>query len=214
MPLSCVSHASLVALVLPLALSVAPASAAMFVSGLDPTTSFTTVFLDDADMNGGFDTATSTSVSPQRNINIPTGQGPLNISFEGIGLNFRGSTSTAVETVSVTIEYLGANGAFGGGDDVVLGTETATMQFLTTQIYTAIFDNPITGLIDGVEDRFRFVISSTGNMRFKGYNAAGSPSGQNGLKISVGGTVTVVPEPGALSLAGLALTAGLRRRRR
>ncbi|MEM6329129.1 MAG: PEP-CTERM sorting domain-containing protein [Planctomycetota bacterium] len=191
-----------------LLIATGPAQAAMFDSTIDPTTAFSTLFIDDANVNGGGDSSTTTAIGPQRNLDIPTGMGPLNISFEGIGLNFRGGTSTSEETLTITIEYLGADGALGGGDDLVLGTETATLAFTSTNIYTAIFDNPITALIDGVEDRFRFTVTSTGNMRFKQWGAMDSPSGQNGIKVSAGGTVTVVPEPSTLLLLGMMTSLG------
>ena len=76
----------------------------------------------------------------------------------------------------------------------------------TVDEYAAVFDNPITGQIDGENNRFRIALESTGNMRFKSWNALQSPSGQNGLKLSVGGTAAlVVPEPGSLALVGLLL---------
>lgn len=195
-----------------------PAQAAMFVAGADPTTTFTNLLLDDVTSGGGFDTATQTSFNPARDLDIPTGQGDVDISITGIGLNFRSPTSTALETVTVTITYLGADGGTGGTDNVLLGSQSATLEFLgPVDEYSAVFDTPITGTIDGVEDRFLISISSTGNMRFKGFTAAQSPSGQNGLKVSVGGTATLVgavPEPStALLLGSLVLCACTNRRR-
>ncbi|MEN1678135.1 MAG: PEP-CTERM sorting domain-containing protein [Planctomycetota bacterium] len=190
------------------------AKGAMFQAGVDPTTAFTEIFIDDVTPTGGFDTGTATSFNPARDLDIPVGQGPVDIAFEGIGLNPRGGTATTEETVTITITYLGADNVFGGSDDVLLGSESASLQYLgAVDEYTAIFDNPITGEIDGLNDRFRIGIESTGNLRFKGFNAAGAPSGQNGLKISLGGTATVIPEPSAAALLGLA-SLGLVRRRR
>lgn len=191
------------------------ASAATFVAGADPTTTFASLLIDDVTPGTGGDTATSTMFSPSRNLDVPTGSGPTEVTITGIGLNPRGGTSTNLETVSVEVVYLGADGAAGGTDNVSLGTETATLQYLgSVDQYTAVFDNPIVGITDGVEDRFRFFISSTGNMRFKTFNPMQAPSGQQGLKLSVGGSAAVIPEPTAITLVALSLVGvcGLRRR--
>lgn len=187
---------------------------AMFVAGADPTTTFSNLLLDDVTPFGGQDTGTATSFGPQRDLAITTGTGPQTVSITGIGLNPRGGTATTLETVTVTITYLGADASVGGIDDVLLGSETATLQYLgTVDQYTAVFDNPIVGDIDAVEDRFQILIQSTGNMRFKQWNALQAPSGEFGLKLSVGGTSTPVPEPSSLALLGLGGLLIARRRR-
>ncbi|QDT69331.1 hypothetical protein MalM25_22670 [Planctomycetes bacterium MalM25] len=189
-----------------LAAVTAPVHAAMFVAGADPTTTFSDLLIDDVTMGSGQDTGTATTFTPARNLDVPTGMGPVDISITGIGLNPRGGTSTTEETVTVEITYFGADNNFGlAADNVVLGSRTATLQYLgAVDQYTAVFDTPITGQIDGVEDRFRIAISSTGNLRFKSWNAVQSPSGENGLKVSVGGTATLaIPEPTSMALLGL-----------
>lgn len=196
--------------------AVVPAQAAMFVAGADPTTTFSDLLLDDVTAGTGQDSATVTSIAPGRNLDVPTGLGPVDISITGIGLNFRPPTSTTEETITVTVTYFGADNTFNTADDLLLGSETASMRFLgTVDQYSAVFDNPITGQIDGVEDRFRIAIGSTGSMRFKTWNTSQSPSGEGGLKLSVGGTATLaVPEPSSLIIASLfAVLACLRTRR-
>ncbi len=178
--------------------------AAIFMAGADPTTVFApNLLLDEVTSTGGGDTNTVTSLAADRDLAIPTGLGPVDVSITGIGFNPRGGTSTNNETVTVSVRYLGADMTFNTADDVLLGSQSATLQFLgTIAEYTAVFDNPITGLIDGVENSFRFVISSTGNMRFK--TIATGNNANSALKLSVGGTGTLaVPEPGSLLLAGL-----------
>lgn len=185
-----------------------PSQAAMFVAGADPTTTFASVLLDDVTQGSGQDTNTATVFTPARDLDIPTGMGPVDLSITGIGLNPRGGTATTEETVTVTFTYFGADNSFNTADDQLIGSETATLQYAgAVDQYTAVFDNPIEAQIDGLENRFRVAIESTGNLRFKSWNAAQSPSGQNGLKVSVGGTATVVPEPASAALAGLLLTA-------
>ncbi|MEO0477616.1 MAG: PEP-CTERM sorting domain-containing protein, partial [Planctomycetota bacterium] len=191
-----------------------PTDAATFVAGDDPTTTFSNLLLDDVTPNTGQDTGTATVFGPQRDLAITTGTGPQTVSITGIALNPRGGTATTLETVTVTVQYLGADATFNTADDVLLGSETATLQYLgTVDQYTAVFDNPIVGDIDAVENRFRFLIESTGNLRFKQWNAGQAPSGEGGLKLSVGGTSVPVPEPSSLALLGLGALACMRRRR-
>lgn len=195
----------------------APSDAAMFVGGADPTTTFSNLLIDDVTMGSGQDTGTNTVFNPARNLDIPTGLGPVDVSITGIALNPRGGTSINEETVTVEITYFGADNNFGlSGDNVVLGSRTATLQYLgAVDQYTAVFDTPITGQIDGVEDRFRIGISSTGNLRFKQWNTVQSPSGEGGLKVSVGGTATLaIPEPTTATLAVLLTLTGVLRTRR
>lgn len=178
----------------------------MFVAGADPTTTFSNLLLDDVTPGTGQDTSTSMMFSPSRNLDVPTGSGPTEITITGIGLNPRGGTATTEETVTVEVVYLGADASAAGTDNVSLGTRTATLQYLgAVDEYTAVFDTPIVGMTDGVEDRFRFFIGSTGNMRFKTWNTTQSPSGEGGLKLSVGGSAVVVPEPTAVALGAIAL---------
>lgn len=195
----------------------APAHAALFVEGADPTTVFDSLLLDDVTPNTGQDSSTNDFFVEARNLDIPTGLGPVDLTFTGIGFNPRGGTSTSVENVTVTLRYLGADATFNTSDDVVLGSRSATLQYNgTVTQYTAVFDEPIIGQIDGAEDRFRITLFSSGNMRFKTWNAGQSPSGQAGIKLSLGGTaIAAIPEPTAMLAFGLpAAVIGFARPRR
>lgn len=189
------------------------AHSAAFVAGADPTTTFDNLLLDDARTGGG-DTSTQTSFGPSRYLDFETGNGPLDITINGIGFTPRGGTSTVEETITVTVTYFGADDNFGAtADNLVLGSQTATLQYGgSVATYSVIFDDPITGTIDGENNRFQFLIQSTGNLRLKSTNATTpSVSGQTGLWLSVGGTA--VPEPGSLALLGLGSLLIVRRRR-
>ncbi len=200
---------------LALGATVKPADAAMFVEGADPTTTFASLLLDDVTPGTGQDSGTFAAFNLDRDLAVPTGAGPVEVTIDGIGLNPRGGTSTTEETVDVIVTYLGADLTFGGADDVLLGTQSATLQFGGVNEYTAVFDTPLTAVLDGLANRFRVRLESTGLMRFKNWNVGQSPSGQEGPKLSVGGSASVVPEPTSLALlAAVAGLAGMRRRER
>ncbi|MEM1026767.1 MAG: PEP-CTERM sorting domain-containing protein [Planctomycetota bacterium] len=187
------------------------ANAAMFVKGADPTTTFADLLLDDVTPSTGQDSATAMVFNPGRALDITTGSGPQTVTITGVGFNFRGGTSTDLEDVTITITYFGDDGNVGLTDDnVLIGSETVQLQFDGTDQYTVVFDTPMTATVPAGDDRFRISLSSTGNMRFKVWNPTQSPSGQNGIKVSVGGTA--VPEPASLALAGLGGLMVLRRR--
>ncbi|MEM6854747.1 MAG: PEP-CTERM sorting domain-containing protein [Planctomycetota bacterium] len=184
---------------------VTSADAAVFVTG-DSTTIFAAdgLLIDDAQPSGGADSATVTSITPARNLAITTGIGPQTLTVTGIGLNFRGGTVAGPETVTVTVTYFGADNNFGlSADNVLIGSATAELTFTGTNEYVAVFDDPIVGVFDGEEDRFRIAIESTGNMRFKTHTVGSAPSGEGGIKISLGGSSVPVPEPGSLALVSL-----------
>ena len=181
--------------------------AAVFVEGADPTTTFDSLLLDDVTPTGGGDTPVQSNFAPPRSLAINTGTGDQIVTITGIGLNVRPGTSTTAQTVTVNVTYLGADGTLGGSaDNVDFGSASATLQFAgTVDQYTAVFDTPLTAQIDAANDRFLFEISTTGDLRLKTHPTAGdSPSGQAGLKLSVGGSSQAVPEPGSFAL----LTAG------
>lgn len=197
------------------------AGAAVFQQGVDPsvptddpmgTPVFTGTLLDDVTASGGGDSATVSSANLDRNLSITTGAAPQTLTIEGISFNLRGGTSTTEQTVSVEIIYFGNDGSFNStADNVNVGTATATLTFVATDQYTAVFDTPLESTFVATDNRFRFNISSTGSLRFKTFTTSESPSGQGGVKVSVGGTS--IPEPGSMALMGLGGLLILARRR-
>ena len=185
-------------------LAVAPASlAAVFAEGADPTLTFANTLVDDVTPSGGGDSSVSSAFNIDRNLDIITGPTAQTLTITGIALNFRTDTSDAPQEITVNVVYFGNDGVYSASaDNVDLGTRTATLDFGTTDQYTAVFDTPMTAEFIATQNRFRFNITATGSMRVKTWTAAQSPSGQGGAKLSVGGT-SVVPEPGSMALVGL-----------
>lgn len=168
-------------------------------------------FIDDASTQGG--DSNSQNFNLDRNWTLITpfsiGDGGTLLTIIGLGFALPGAGNTDANIFTATITYLGADETFGGGDDVLLGSATGTLNFSSgAGEYSWLFDTPITGTIDGVGDMFRVNITADSNIRLK--NATSGtvpPSGNTGPKLSVAGSsVAVVPEPSALSLtaAGLA----------
>ncbi|MEM9754057.1 MAG: PEP-CTERM sorting domain-containing protein [Planctomycetota bacterium] len=199
-------------LIVAAAIGLAGHANADFVKGLDPTTAFADLLLDDVTPSTGQDSATATVFNPGRALAITTDTGPQTVTITGVAFNFRGGTSTAEEDVTVTVTYFGDDGNVGAAaDNIEFGSRVGKLQFDGTDEYTFVFDTPMVGVIPAGDDRFRISISSTGNMRHKTWNPTQSPSGQNGLKVSVGGTS--VPEPASMALVGLGGLLMVQRRR-
>lgn len=141
---------------------------------------------------------------------------PLNVGVGGTLVEITGVAwaspnfaATDAEEVTINIRYLGADGNGGGGDDVLIGTVTDNFTFSGAGEYVWEFDTPISNTIDGANSFFRLEVSpkntaGNGSLRFKT---------QNGVKFSVAGTSTAVPEPGSLALIGLGGLLVVRRRR-
>lgn len=172
-------------------------------------------FIDDAS-TGGND-ATGFTFNLDRNWTLITpfniGDGGTLLTIIGLGFALPSANNTDGNIFTATITYLGADETFGGGDDVLLGSASGTLNFSSgAGEYSWLFDTPITGTIDGVGDMFRVTITAPSSMRLKTVT-----TGAAGIKLSVAGSsVAVVPEPSALSLtaAGLASVLMLHRLRR
>lgn len=148
---------------------------------------------------GGGDTAAQAAFNPSRFLlsnegsnenwaaGLTTGM-PEEITITGLGLPFRGGTTATI--VSVTITYLGADGAVGGVDDEIVGIRTDDLDYSVVQEYAWQFTDPMVFAWDGLNTRFRISMTGIdGNLRFKQRAANESPSGQGGLPLSVAGFV-------------------------
>ena len=148
---------------------------------------------------GGGDTAAQAAFNPSRFLVLNDGANsnwaagvtvgaPDQITFTGLGLPLRGGTTATI--VSVTITYLGADGAVGGVDDEIVGIRTDDLQFSVVQEYAWRFTEPLVFDWDGLNNRFRISMTGIdGNLRFKQRPVNESPSEQGGLPVSVAGFV-------------------------
>ena len=177
------------------------------------TTALGPNFFFDLASTGGGDTNASPTAAFNRDLGaLNVGAGGASVSITGFGFAAGAGVITATQ-VSMTITYLGANGAVGGGDDVLIGTVTDAITGSGSGTeYVWAFDSPMVALIDGANSVFRFQMTtnSTGNLRFK----TTSGTDISAAKFSVAGTSTaVVPEPAAAALLGLGALGAFRRRR-
>jgi hypothetical protein len=162
-----------------------------------------TFFLDDA-TNGGTDTDYNTNGS-YTNIRTFGGlltrdQGPTRVTFTGFG--FAAHTATNANTasnVNVSITYLGANGSYGGGDDVFIGTRSGTYNFTGGGEYVFAFDTPLTTNLPITERAFGIVINPNGKMKLK--SGAISYQTNTGPRLSVAGVAAPVINPQRVNLA-------------
>ena len=163
-----------------------------------------TFFLDDA-TNGGTDTDYNTTNGSYTNIRTFGGlltrdQGPTRVTFTGFG--FAAHTATNANTasnVNVSITYLGANGSYGGGDDVFIGTRSGTYNFTGGGEYVFAFDTPLTTNLPITERAFGIVINPNGKMKLK--TGAVSYQTNTGPLLSVAGVAAPVINPQRVNLA-------------
>ena len=197
------------------------ANAATISSG-DVTTNLDgTLFVDDA-APGGTDATKHDGdpFNPQRNFDL-NGDGligapgvPGTITIQGFGFATSGATAANdAASVTLTFTYLGANENVGGGDDIVIGTETVNYDFTVGGEYFVNLDTDPSAFIDGLGDRFRISISPDDldgglqeSLRIKQVGPGGLMfETGGGIKFSVSGTFVPVPEPTSalLVLSGL-----------
>lgn len=196
------------------------AGASMIVAG-DPTTELEgDLFIDQASTGGGdINAATTLTFNRVFDLNGMIGA-PMTsgeVTMKGFGFATPGNNPSAIPpiinntaaTVQLTFTYLGQNGAFGGGDDVVVGSTEGFvwndgvsgngMGWEGANQYYVNFDTTPSALIDGLGETFRIELVATGgNVRFK------TSSGINisAAKFSFSGTFAAIPEPSAMVLVG------------
>lgn len=179
-------------------LTCGPASAASF-SKADVTTLLgPTFFVDDAAAGGG-DALTNQPNSGAYTRSfaglLTANQGMTTMNITGLGF----ATSTAVSSndatsVSLSFTYLGADGALGGGDDVLVGSTTVGFNYISSGEYACIFDTPLTATLNITATKFRIVVTpsnagGTGSINFK-IGEIPFDSLTNEAKLSVSGTVS------------------------
>ncbi|MBX7207642.1 MAG: RICIN domain-containing protein [Verrucomicrobiaceae bacterium] len=189
-------RANLIAVAL-LATTTGHANAATFVKADVTTLLGPSFFVDDA-ATGGTDATVNqpSSGSYVRSFSglLTANQGSTTVTITGLGF----ATSTSVTnndatSLTVTITYLGADGAAGGGDDVVIGSATGAYVYASSGEYGCVFDTPLTATLNITAVKFLVAIapsnaSSNGSVLFK---VATIPfDGITGPKLSVAGTTS------------------------
>ena len=111
----------------------------------------------------------------------------------GLGWASPGNGVTASQ-ISATITYLGADGQLAGGDDLLLGERSASLNYAGAGEYFWHFDAPIHARIDATQTRFHITLDAggTGEIRLKN-DAEENP------KFSVSGSAVAL-EPVNLAL--------------
>ena len=212
-----------------LAAIAAPSYGALIVQG-DVTSNLEgDLFFDNARTGGGDQTIQEGSAA---NLNrffdydvdgMITAPGPGTVTVQGFGFATSAAAAANDATlVDITITYLGANENFGGGDDVLLGTERVGYSFSGAGEYYVNFDTDPSAMIDGLGSRFRVAITPVDNnpglqetIRFKTRPPQEQTFGHQGPSTSLSGTfVAAIPEPNAMALFGVMglLATALKRR--
>lgn len=154
-------------------------------------------FFDNASTGGG-DTAAGTAINMDRSFGtLNVGSSGSQIIVSGLGWAAAGSSSFNATRVIATVTYLGADGAFGGGDDVVIGktTNNVTANSVAGE-WAWTFDNPLTNTINGLSNMFRINLAvdtgggGTGNFKLKTTGSGSQPA--SAAKLSVAGSTTAL----------------------
>ena len=188
--------------IIPACLLIVPSFAADFQKG-DVTSGLTgTLFFDDSVTGGGDDTTNQPNASASVRFcdldgdgsTLPPGASGV-VTIQGFGFATSGTAGANDATsVNVSVSYLGADELFGGGDDVLIGSETVGYTHDGAGEYYVNFETEMSALIDGIGSRFRIVVTptndaGTGSIRFK--TGALAFEAFNGPKLSLSGTYTL-----------------------
>jgi hypothetical protein len=178
-------------------LAVCQAGAATFVKADVTKLLGPTFFVDDA-VTGGTDVTINQPASGSyvRSFAglLTANQGTTEVRITGLG--FATSTSAAsndATSLTVSITYLGADGAVGGGDDFVMGSATGAYVYASSGEYACVFDSPIIATLNITALKFQITVAPTnaggnGSVLFK---VGSIPfDSTTGPKLSVAGTVS------------------------
>ena len=196
-------------------------SAATTIVAQDVTSSLGgSITFEDTAATGGGDVTAHDNVprSFNRTWDLGAGAGSTGtITIADLGFGTSGAAAANDATsVSFTVTYLGVDGVVGGGDDVVIGTESVGYTHSGAGQYYGEFSDPspLTAIIDGLSNVFRVTVVPDDNdaglqesIRFKTLSG-GAP------KLSFSGSFTSVPEPSSSLLIGLCGLFGFLHRRR
>ncbi len=200
------------------------ATAATIVAG-DVTANLGPDFFLDAAATGGNDffvNQPNTALFGRTFSGLNVGPGGSQVSISGVGwASANNATASDATSAQVTITYLGADGVFGGGDDVAFGSVTDNYTFSGAGEYYWRFDTPLEAVIDGLNSIFRVAVAplndtTTGSLTMK--TTTGTTAGN--VKLSVAGTSVAlsgqIPEPSSLLIAAALVCGGtvMARRRR
>lgn len=199
--------------------------AATIVAG-DVTANLGPDFFLDAASTGGGDfivNQPNTALFGRTFSGLNVGPGGSQLSISGVGwASANNATASDATSAQVTITYLGADGVFGGGDDVAFGSVTDNYTFAgAASEYYWLFDAPLVATIDGLNSVFRVAVAplndtTTGSLTMK--TTTGTTAGN--VKLSVAGTSVAlsgqIPEPSSLLIAAALVCGGtvMARRRR
>jgi hypothetical protein len=155
-----------------------------------------TFFVDDA-APGGSDATTHQPASGSftRSFSglLTANQGATTIEITGFGFaTLNNASANDATSLTSSFTYLGADGAVGGGDDVVVGSATGSYAYNSHGEYSCVFDAPLSATLNITAVKFLITVTpsnatATGSVSFK----VGSVpyDGITGAKLSVAGVV-------------------------
>lgn len=188
-----------------------------------------TIFFDDARTGGGDATVQEGNTLVVNRFLDFDGNGAIAapgvagvVTIESFGFATSGAAAANDATqVDLTFIYLGQNENFGGGDDVLIGTERVDYNHTGGGEYFVDLDTDPSAMIDGLGSRFRIEVAPVDldgglqeSIRFKTRPAAEQSFGHQGAVMSLSGTFVAVPEPSALVALSVLAVCGVARTNR
>lgn len=207
----------------------APSLGALIQAGDVTSNLDSTVFFDDARTGGGDNTVQEGNTlvvnrfldfDGNGTIAAPGVAGTVTIESFGFGTSGAAAANDATQ-VDLTFIYLGQNENFGGGDDVMIGTERVGYNHTGGGEYFVDLDTDPSAMIDGLGSRFRVLVTPIDidgglqeSIRFKSRPVAEQSFGHGGPTLSLSGTFVAIPEPSAFAALSAFALCGLSRANR